>query len=173
MYVDHQPKLCSMPNSNGCVALLVTLNLFWGGCDKKPVVPAPHADAMGAKIEPDLPLLELPPFNLGEPVPGAEENASPLPLDQHLPHADFSIRVQAKRPDDAIGSPIPAVFRVKYRASPAKLPITASCFLKPTVLEESVVVYEGTCMRPVKGGPSIIEVAVGPKVYLVRSADVR
>ncbi|HEX5106590.1 MAG TPA: hypothetical protein VFV87_22375 [Pirellulaceae bacterium] len=158
-----------------CVAIVVGVMLAVGGhgCGRHPYKPPPHEDAMKAKIDPSLPLIELPMFDLGQPVTSANDDRSPQALGQTVPASDFSIRVDAKRPASHRGPPLPVVFRILRRGATGELLITASGFLKPTLQEDGTVRYEGTCSRPVAFGASVLEIKLLEQSFLVRSAEVR
>jgi len=132
----------------------------------------PNEDVLKAKIDPNLPLLKLPAIDLGHTVPGPDDEPAPEALGLILPASDFSILVQATRPADARGKPVHVTLRDYHRSKKSgNLLQTTGCFLKPTLQGDGTIRYEGTCTRPVRTGPSLLELRYKGKTLLLRSVD--
>jgi hypothetical protein len=157
----------------GSLLLIALAAIVASGCGVKPYKGPPYEDAMKAKIDPSLPLIDLPKFDLGQPVPSPSDDPVPAALGHAIPASDFSIRVAATRPAVAKGDPHPLVFHVLTRTAEGELVVTANCFLKPVPQQDGSIQYEGTCPEPVSHRSSIIDIRWREKSYLVRSVEIR
>jgi len=161
-------------HASGAVEGAVIVLVAMCGCGgPEPVRPPPLEDAMQAKVDPSLPLIELDRIDLGRTVTRAQDSPAPPALGSSLPPSDFSIRFNAARAPNDKRPPHPLLFRILRRGANGDVATLASCFLKPSLQTDDTIQYEGTCERPVAAGAALIEISWLDESYLVLRVESR
>jgi hypothetical protein len=153
---------------------MVCLLTLGSGCGPRPARGILDAEeALREKIDPNLPVLTLPPLDLERTVQGVEDERNPEPLGAVIPASDFTVVVLASRAADARGNPPVLTVRIRRRTTAGKLSGIASCVIRPKLQEDGTIRYEGSCRRPVLTGLALLDVKQRERTLLVRAVEVR